>query len=82
MSKKIFEFWCPNCESSFEAMAWDNKETKQCSCGTNSKAIFTPVRSSLDGTDPAFSTEWDLWAKRHEEATRQEERKIAEHGDA
>lgn len=79
MSKKIFEYWCHNCEQIFEAMAHNNLETKYCDfCGMPGKVTISPVRFRLDGTDPSFPTEWDRWAKRHEEKAKQEERKIAE----
>lgn len=78
MAKKLFDYWCQKCENEFEALAHNNDEVKYCDyCGTPGKAIITPVRFRLDGTDPAFPTEWDKWDKRRQEKIKQEQKENA-----
>jgi hypothetical protein len=43
-----------------------------CECGEVANRIISPVRISLDGTDPTFVGAYDKWARIREEKTKQE----------
>jgi hypothetical protein len=51
--------------------------TISCSCGNVANRIISPVRISLDGTDPNFVAAYDRWAKRHEDKQKQEAKQNA-----
>lgn len=79
-SRKMFEFLCES-HGRFDALAYDKDEKRLCpSCGAKCGSVISAVRSHLDGTDPAFPTAWERWAKVHEEKARQEKEKEAREG--
>ena len=67
----LYDFWCKHCKASFEAFAKIKEMRKDCPhCGKPAGRCLSTPRIKLDGCDPAFSTEWDKWAKKHEQAAR------------
>lgn len=71
----LYEFKCEDCEHTFEVLtALESRhQIEPCpKCGYDSRMVISPVRSQLDGTDPAFSTAWDRWARIHEQEAKRE----------
>ena len=71
MARRIFDF---KCEESHVTEAFVDYETTKipCYCGKEAGRIISPVRVSLDGTDPLFVGAYDRWARIREEKTKQE----------
>lgn len=67
----LYDFKCRDCGESFEGFAKISEREKDCpNCGgVAARQVSTP-RIGLDGTDPAFPTAWDRWAKQHEDAAK------------
>lgn len=65
---RLFDFICYDCNNQFEALVRSYKDTSNCTlCSKPVSAIVSPVRISLDGTDPGFPRAWDQWAKMREQ---------------
>jgi hypothetical protein len=71
MSRRLYDFKCSQ-EHITEGFVDYETTTISCSCGEESKRIISPVRISLDGTDPTYVSAYDKWAKRHEDKQKQE----------
>ena len=74
----LFDFKClrGNCATHFEELAESYSDLKPCpTCGTPSKTVTSPVRSSLDGTDPGFPDAYRKWAEIRYKKARQEKEK-------
>jgi hypothetical protein len=76
MARRIFDF---KCEESHVTEAFVDYETTTipCHCGKDAGRIISPVRVSLDGTDPVYVSAYDRWAKRHEDKQKQEAKQNA-----
>lgn len=79
---KRFDFECKSCREIFEEWGnWDINNLpasiKCTKCGNLSNRIISPVRFKLDGTDPAYSTEWDKWEKRRKQKIKLEKKQSA-----
>jgi hypothetical protein len=76
MSRKLFDF---KCNGNHITESYVDYETTSifCDCGLEAKRIISPVRISLDGTDPVFVSAYDKWAKRHEDKQKQEAKQNA-----
>jgi len=73
----LYQYECRRCAHQFENLTSLSERDKQitCSCcGGNARRIVTPVRSQLDGTDDAFTTAGDRWARIHEQEAKREPR--------
>ena len=70
--KHLSDFKCPTCNNVFEA--WVNfsaPDPVRCpDCEFPSNRLITGGNFSLDGTDLAFPTSADKWAKRHRNANK------------
>lgn len=67
----LYDFYCSHCEASYEALAKVKEMYKECPrCGKMGGRCLSVPRIKLDGTDPAFSTAYDKWAKTHEQAAK------------
>ena len=71
MPRRLYDFKCSQ-EHITEGFVDYETTTISCSCGDVANRIISPVRISLDGTDPNFVAAYDRWAKRHEEKQKQE----------
>lgn len=71
MARRLYDFKCSQ-EHITEGFVDYETTTISCSCGNVANRIISPVRISLDGTDPNFVAAYDRWAKRHEEKQKQE----------
>lgn len=67
----LYDFYCGKCHANFEAFAKMTELRKKCpQCGGVMGRVLSTPRIKLDGTDPAFSTEYRKWAKKHEDAAK------------
>lgn len=78
-----YDFECSQCKEVFEEWVDGpiNEPVKPVpckECGAEAHKTITPVRFALDGTDPAFPTEWDKWAKRREQKIKLEKKQSEE----
>lgn len=76
----LYDFNCPK-HGRFERMAPSGAKVAECpECGAVCRKVLTVPKFHLDGTDPAYSTAWDKWARDHERSAARANAKIAEHG--
>jgi len=67
----LYDFFCSHCGKTFEAFAKMKEMQKPClNCGKTCGRCLSTPRIALDGTDPAFSTAYDQWARKHEQAAK------------
>lgn len=68
----LYDFKCPGCGLAFEGLAKCGADAKECpGCGAEAKRVPVAMpHVMLDGTDPAFPSAWDKWARVHEQAHR------------
>ncbi len=76
MSRRMYDFQCEE-EHITEGYVAYETTTISCSCGKVANRIISPVRVSLDGTDPIYVAAYDKWAKRHEDKQKQEAKQNA-----
>jgi hypothetical protein len=71
MARRLYDF---KCDTDHVTEAFVNEEVHKitCDCGKEAERIISPVRVSLDGTDPLFVGAYDRWARIREEKTKQE----------
>lgn len=64
----IFDYHCSFCGEKFERFVKSSdKDSIECpDCHKLAKRVVSPPHFKLDGTDPAFPTAYDRWAKQHE----------------
>jgi hypothetical protein len=72
----MYDFKCSQ-EHITEGFVDYETTTITCGCGDVAHRIISPVRISLDGTDPNFVAAYDRWAKRHEDKQKQEAKQNA-----
>lgn len=75
MSRKLYDFKCS--EGHITEKLVGDETTLLCECGLEANRIISPIRISLDGTDPVFVSAYDRWAKRHEDKQKQEAKQNA-----
>lgn len=68
--RRMYDF---KCSEGHLTEGFVDYETTQihCECGNVADRIISPVRISLDGTDPTFVGAYDKWAR-----TREQQKKI------
>jgi len=76
MARRMYDFKCSE-EHITEGFVDYETTTIACGCGNVANRIISPVRISLDGTDPNFVAAYDRWAKRHEDKQKQEAKQNA-----
>jgi hypothetical protein len=74
--RRMYDFKCSE-EHITEGYVAYETTTISCSCGKVANRIISPVRVSLDGTDPIYVAAYDKWAKRHEDKQKQEAKQNA-----
>ena len=74
--RRMYDFKCSE-EHITEGYVAYETTTISCSCGKVANRIISPVRVSLDGTDPTYVAAYDRWAKRHEDKQKQEAKQNA-----
>jgi len=74
--RRMYDFKCSE-EHITEGYVAYETTTISCSCGKVANRIISPVRVSLDGTDPVYVAAYDKWAKRHEDKQKQEAKQNA-----
>lgn len=62
----ILDFQCAHGHTHEHFVPSDTQVVKCTSCHRNATRIISGTSFKLDGTDPAFPTAWDRWAKQHE----------------
>jgi hypothetical protein len=72
----MYDFKCSE-EHITEGYVAYETTTISCGCGKVANRIISPVRVSLDGTDPIYVAAYDRWAKRHEDKQKQEAKQNA-----
>jgi len=70
---RVFDFLCPKCNRVEEKFveSWDSEGICRICEGPEIKLISS-LNFKLDGTDPAYPTEWDRWARIHEQEAKRE----------
>lgn len=84
MSLVLFDHECERCGFRFEELVErDGPKVANCpECGSSAPRLLSAIRLDYRmGTDPAFPTASDAWAKRRLQHQRIEERRHREHGD-
>ena len=77
----LYEFKCED-HGNFDKFAKLGVKEAACpECGATCGKVITPPRFILDGTDPAYPTAWDRWAKDHERSAARDNAKVREHGE-
>ena len=71
MARRMYDFKCSQ-EHITEGFVDYETTAILCECGEEAKRIISPVRVSLDGTDPIYTGAYDRWARIREEKTKQE----------
>ena len=74
--RRMYDFKCSE-EHITEGYVAYETTTISCGCGKVANRIISPVRVSLDGTDPIYVAAYDKWAKRHEDKQKQEAKQNA-----
>jgi hypothetical protein len=74
--RRMYDFKCSEEHITEGYVAYETTAIS-CSCGKVANRIISPVRVSLDGTDPNFVAAYDRWAKRHEDKQKQEAKQNA-----
>lgn len=75
----LFDYWCSNCETTFEDWEESSSSTEAHMCPhcRNKKCKAVPG-GHIDwigmGVDPAFTTSGDKWANMHEREAKKEPR--------
>lgn len=71
MSRKIWDFVCPDCGLEFERLVGDGEGTSCPACTSPApvKRLAMP-QVRLEGITGAFPTASDRWARVHEQATK------------
>lgn len=70
MTRRIFEFVCPNNHRNEALVSSLSMWIKCPECDLNASRVISAVRSQLEGITGAFPTAYDAWARKHEEATK------------
>lgn len=64
--RRMYDFKCSQ-EHITEGFVDYETTTILCGCGEESNRIISPVRISLDGTDPIYTSAYDKWARTREQ---------------
>jgi len=79
--KRMFDFKCPAGHIT-EALVDDHVRNNFCGvCGEVASRIISPVRCKLEGFTGDFPSAYRKWEENLAEATRVEEKRIANHGE-
>lgn len=70
MTKRMFEFECPEGHRSESLESYETKKISCPFCEHYALRVISAPRISLDGTSMHFPTAADAWANKHEEAAR------------
>jgi len=76
MARRMYDFKCSE-EHITEGFVDYETTTISCSCGDVAHRIISPVRISLDGTDPIYTSAYDKWARTREQKQKQEAKQNA-----
>ena len=74
MTRRIFEFQCKEGHITERFIDYETVNTACNVCSNTATRIISPVRVSLDGTDPVYVSAYDRWARVHEEKRKQEQK--------
>ena len=64
--RRMYDFKCSQ-EHITEGFVDYETTAISCSCGNVANRIISPVRISLDGTDPIYTSAYDKWARTREQ---------------
>ena len=80
---KVYDYKCGVCLHTEEHFVVNSDiRTVTCrQCGAEARRMIPRPRFMLDGTDPAYPTAWDRWAKDHEKRGKEANAKAEEHGE-
>jgi len=76
MARRLYDFQC-NAGHITEGFVDYETTTISCNCGNVANRIISPVRISLDGTDPTYVGAYDRWARVREEKAKKEAKQNA-----
>lgn len=65
--RKLWDFRCPDGHVSEHFVETEDR-TVRCECGLEAQRIISPLKFSVDGSDPAWPTAHDKWVREHERA--------------
>lgn len=68
--KVINDFYCSVCDEVRERYVDSAATAVECHCGANMVKKMSTPRIRLDGTDPAFPSAYDNWARVREQNNR------------
>lgn len=71
----MFDFKCEEGHITERLVGYETTEVECSVCSKVAKRIVSPVRISLDGTDPVYVVAHEKWAKKHEEAAKIERKR-------
>ena len=75
--RRIYEFRCNDGHTTEKYIDYETVEIQCQMCEKPANRIISPVRVSLDGTDPVYVASYDRWAKRHEDKQKKEAKQNA-----
>lgn len=65
--KLLRDFKCSVCDDTVERYVDSETVEIPCKCGETAHRIIGMPTVALDGTDPAFPSAWDKWARTREQ---------------
>lgn len=77
MTRRMYDFRCNDGHVTEHYCSYEVQEMSCPICSKSAVRIVSPVRISLDGTDPIYVSAYDKWAKRHEDKQKQEAKQNA-----
>lgn len=78
--KRMFEFECDEGHRSEAFVEHDAKFVQCPHCDLLAHRVISAPSIKLDGVSGHFPSEWDRWARKHEEATKVARKKARDHG--
>lgn len=75
MARRMFDFKCDEGHITEKYIGYETITVECDVCSKAANRIVSPVRVSLDGSDPVYVTAHEKWAKRHEDAAKAERKR-------
>lgn len=71
----MFDFKCEEGHITEKYIGYETVEVECSVCSKLASRIVSPVRISLDGSDPVYVSAHEKWAKKHEDAAKAERKR-------
>ncbi|KKN23892.1 hypothetical protein LCGC14_0900340 [marine sediment metagenome] len=82
MSKfMFFDFRCQKCGEKFAGFVKPDIRITPCNCGGEGRRLISSPTIALSGTDPAFTTAYDKWARVQQNKRKIDAKHYANHGE-